>query len=190
MTRAPAVVERWGSVSRLFHWGMLVLFIGIVPLGLYMADLPLSKQKLKLYALHKSIGLTLLALAALRIVWRSTQRRPSLPAMPAWQQRAATSMHVALYALMFLVPLAGWLFNSAAGFPLQWFGQVNLPALVSANPGLKVLARELHEVGAWILVVFVTLHAAAALKHHFVDRDRTLALMTPGVKAPGTGVNP
>ena len=130
MAKVPAMVEKWGGMARLFHWGMLVLFIGIVPLGLYMADLPLSKQKLKLYALHKSIGLTLLALAALRLLWRSTQRRPSLPAMPAWQRHAATAMHVALYALMFLVPLAGWLFNSAAGFPLQWFGQVNLPALV------------------------------------------------------------
>jgi len=190
MTTVPAAVEKWGGISRLFHWGMLVLFVGVFPLGLYMADLPLSKQKLKLYALHKSIGLTLLGLAALRLLWRATQRRPRLPAMPAWQERAATGMHVSLYVLMFLVPLAGWLFNSAAGFPLQWFGQVNLPALVSANPGLKVLARGLHEVGAWILVSFVALHAAAALKHHFVDRDRTLALMTPGVRAPGTGVNP
>ncbi len=190
MATATTVPGRWGGLSRLFHWGMLGLFLVIVPLGLYMADLPLSKQKLKLYALHKSIGLTLLALAALRLLWRSTQRRPSLPPMPAWQERAASATHVALYALMFLVPLAGWLFNSAAGFPLQWFGQVNLPALVDANPALKSLAREAHELGAWTLVAFVALHAAAALKHHFIDRDRTLALMTPGVKAPGTGVDP
>jgi cytochrome b561 len=187
---AATAAEKWGAIARLFHWGMLVLLAGIFPLGLYMADLPLSRQKLKLYALHKSIGLTLLALAALRLLWRAGQRRPTLPAMPAWQQRAATAMHVALYALMFLVPLAGWLFNSAAGFPLQWFGQVNLPALAAANPGLKSLAHELHEVGAWTLAAFVALHAAAALKHHFIDRDRTLALMTPGVKAPRTGVNP
>lgn len=190
MTADSRIADRWGGISRTFHWGMLALFIVILPLGLYMADLPISRQKLKLYALHKSIGLTLLALAALRLLWRATRHRPALPPMPAWQRHAATVSHVGLYLLMFLVPLAGWLFNSAAGFPLQWFGWFNLPALVSANPGLKGLARELHEYGAWLLVAIVVVHAAAALKHHFVDHDRTLAMMTPGVKAPDSGAAP
>jgi len=180
----------WGSLARLFHWGMLLLFVVIIPIGLYMTELPLGMKKLKLYALHKSIGLSLLGLAALRLAWRSSERRPALPAMPPWQHRAASATHVLLYVLMFLVPITGWLFNSAAGFPLQWFGTINLPALTAQNPGLKAVARAMHETGVWLLVVLVVLHAAAALKHHFIDRDRTLSLMAPGIDAPRNGANP
>lgn len=185
-----STAARWGAVTRMFHWGMLLLFAATVPLGLYMTSLPMGAHKLKTYALHKSIGLTLLALAALRLLWRSTERRPTPPLMPAWQAHAASAAHVVLYALMFAVPITGWLFNSAAGFPLQWFGLANLPALTAPNPALKHLARGLHENGVWILVGVVALHAAAALKHHFVDRDRTLAQMLPGVNAPDSGVSP
>ena len=167
----------WGAVTRLFHWGMLLLFIGIISVGLYMTDLPLGPRKLKVYALHKSIGLTLLGLAVLRLLWRLGERRPALPPMPAWQVRAAGAMHVLLYALMFAIPLSGWLYNSAAGFPLQWFHLVNLPALAAADPALKATAKEIHEAGVATLLVLAGLHAAAAFKHHFVDRDNTLTAM-------------
>jgi cytochrome b561 len=169
----------WGALTRLFHWGMLLLFIGIVPLGFYMTDLPLGPGKLKVYALHKSIGLTLLGLAALRLAWRLGERRPAPAPMPAWQERAAGATHVLLYALMFVIPLSGWLFNSAAGFPLQWFHLFNLPALAAADPALKQTARAVHATGVFTLIAVVALHAAAALKHHFVDHDRTLAAMLP-----------
>jgi cytochrome b561 len=183
MTVRSTTIE-WGGVSRLLHWATFVLLTVLVPLGAYMADLPRSATKLRLYALHKSIGLTLFALVVLRVAWRLTERRPQLPAMPAWQRRAATVTHIALYVLMLAVPLAGWLFNSASGFPLQWFGLVNLPALASADPTLKSIAHELHEDGAWLLVGVVALHAAAAFKHHFIDRDYTLASMVPWLRAP------
>lgn len=169
----------WGAVTRLFHWGMLLLFIGIISVGFYMTDLPLGPKKLKVYALHKSIGLTLLGLAVLRLLWRLGERRPALPPMPAWQERAAAATHVALYVLMFVIPLSGWLYNSAAGFPLQWFHLVNLPALTAADPGLKAVAHEAHETGAITLIAIVLLHAAAALKHHFIDHDGTLRAMLP-----------
>jgi cytochrome b561 len=80
---------------------------------------------------------------------------------------------------MFAIPLSGWLYNSAAGFPLQWFHLVNLPALAAADPALKAAARQAHQTGVIALIVVVTLHAAGALKHHFVDRDRTLTAMLP-----------
>jgi len=169
----------WGAVTRLLHWGMLLLFIGIISVGFYMTDLPLGPKKLKVYAFHKSIGLTLLGLAALRLLWRLGERRPAPPPMPAWQERAAAVTHVLLYALMFVIPLSGWLYNSAAGFPLQWFHLVNLPSLTAADPGLKALAKEVHETGVFTLIAIVVLHAAAALKHHFVDRDSTLQAMLP-----------
>jgi cytochrome b561 len=166
---------------------MLALFAAMIPLGLYTTGLPLGVHKLRMYALHKSIGLTVLALAAVRLAWRAAERRPTLPPTPDWQRRAAQATHVPLYVLMLAIPVSGWLFNSAAGFPLQWFGTVNLPAIASASPALKRIARELHETGVWLLVVLVAMHAAAALKHHFVDRDRTLLLMLPWLRAPGTG---
>jgi cytochrome b561 len=170
---------RWGAVTRLFHWGMLLGFIGIISVGVYMTDLPMSPQKLKVYALHKSIGLSLLGLAALRLLWRLGDRRPAPAPMPAWQERAASATHVALYLLMFAIPLSGWLYNSAAGFPLQWFRLVNLPALTAADPGLKAFAHTAHVLGVLLLVAVAALHAAAALKHHFIDRDRTLTAMLP-----------
>ena len=178
---ARSTATRWGAVTRLFHWGMLLLFIGIISIGFYMTDLPLGPRKLKIYALHKSIGLTLLALASLRLVWRLGERRPALPPMPFWQERAAAATHVLLYVLMFAIPLSGWLYNSAAGFPLQWFHLVYLPALIAADPGLKGLAKEAHETGAVTLIAVVVLHAAAALKHHFIDRDGTLRAMLPWI---------
>jgi cytochrome b561 len=177
----------WGGLTRLLHWGMLALFATTMPLGWSMTDLPPGAHKVRLYALHKSIGLTLLALAVLRLAWRAAERRPELPPMPRWQTRAAGATHAVLYALMFAIPLSGWLFNSAAGFPLRWFGLVNLPSLSAPNPALKSLAHGIHETAVWALLALVALHLAAALKHHFVDRDRTLALMVPGVKAPGAG---
>jgi cytochrome b561 len=174
-----STVTAWGAVTRLFHWGMLVFYIGIISVGFYMTGLPLGPAKLKIYALHKSIGLTLLGLAALRLAWRATERRPALPAMPAWQARIEGATKVLLYALMFVIPLSGWLYNSAAGFPLQWFHLVNLPALAASDPALKALAKEVHETGVIVLIVLVAAHAAAALKHHFIDHDGTLAAMLP-----------
>jgi cytochrome b561 len=169
----------WGAVLRLFHWGMLLIYIGIIPVGFYMTGLPLGPWKLKVYALHKSIGLTLLGLAALRLLWRALERRPALPPMPAWQARVAAATKVLLYALMFVIPLSGWLYNSAAGFPLQWFHLVNLPALTASDPVLKVAAKEVHETAVIVLITLVVAHAAAALKHHFINRDGTLAAMLP-----------
>ncbi len=169
----------WGSVTRAFHWGMLLLLIGIVSVGYYMTGLPLGAAKLQIYALHKSIGLTLLALVILRALWRLSEQRPALPPMPIWQVRVAIGTHLLLYGLLFLMPLSGWLYNSASGFPLQWFHVLNLPALARADPHLKVLARSLHEIGAGALIGVVALHMRAALKHHFIDNDVTLRRMAP-----------
>lgn len=187
---ARSTASAWGGVARFLHWAMVALFATTIPLGLYMTGLPLGMNKLKLYALHKSIGLTLLGLAALRLAWRLADRRPEVPPMAVWQQRAAVVSHALLYALMVAVPITGWLFNSAAGFPLQWFGLANLPAIGPASPSLKAIAHQLHVGGVWLLVVLVAIHAAAAVKHHFVDRDRTLALMVPWLRAPSAREGP
>jgi cytochrome b561 len=177
-----STLKEWGTASRWLHWTFAIGLAVMVGLGLWMTGLPTGLRKVRIYSLHKSIGLTLLALVVIRLLWRLAERRPELPPMPLWQRRAAELVHFLLYALLFLIPLSGWLYNSLAGFPLQWFHLVNLPALHASDPTLKPVARDVHEMLAWVLVVFVAGHAAAALKHHFVDRDSTLHLMLPWLR--------
>src|SRR5690606_33526113 len=91
----------------------------------------------------------------------------------------ASLTHWALYALMFAIPISGWVFNSASGFPLQWFKQFNLPAIAARSEELAALSRQVHELGFWLLVLLVLAHAGAALFHHVVQRDDTLRRMLP-----------
>ncbi len=130
-------LDRWGPVSQAFHWLTVVLILVMAYLGLTMTDLPNSPHKIQVYALHKSIGLTLLALATLRLLWRLVAGRPEAVAgTPAWQERVARTTHVALYALLFAIPVSGWIVNSAAGFPLRWFGLVAVPSIAAKDEAL------------------------------------------------------
>jgi cytochrome b561 len=172
--------DRWGPVSQLLHWTIALLVVAMGALGLWMVELPNTPRKIEVYALHKSIGLTILALAALRLAWRLYAGAPAtLARLPRWQVRAASLTHAALYALLFAIPLSGWLFNAAAGYPLQWFGLFNLPRVVGRDESLQALAASLHEAGFWLLLVLVLVHAGAALHHHLFLQDDTLARMLP-----------
>jgi cytochrome b561 len=175
----------WSLPSRALHWVTVLLLLVQVPLGAFMDDLPKGAQKVRVFALHKSIGLTILALVLLRVLWRLLDQRPAKVPMPQWQSRASTTLQFMLYVLLFAVPLSGWAMNSAAGFPLQWFGLFNLPALTAADKGLHELLEALHGWFAWTLVVLATGHGAAALKHHFIDKDHTLRAMLPRRRATG-----
>ena len=167
-------------VSQAFHWLVVVLVLVMAYLGLTMTDLPNTPHKIRLYALHKSIGLTILVLVALRLLWRWYAGTPrSLDGVPRWQARVATATHWALYGLLFAMPLSGWLVNSTAGFPLQWFGLFNLPPIAAKNEAMHALTRSTHAFLFWTLVATVLLHAGAALHHHFVRRDGTLLRMLP-----------
>jgi cytochrome b561 len=172
--------ERWGRVSQLLHWLIVVLIVVMAYLGLTMTDLPNNPYKIRLYALHKSIGLSLLALVILRLLWRGYTGAPRpLPGIPAWQERVASLTHFALYVLLLAIPLTGWIFNSAAGFPMQWFGVVNLPALTGRSTALRELSGSWHELLFWALIVLALVHAAAAIYHHLFQHDATLARMLP-----------
>src|SRR5690349_4770176 len=105
-------LARWGWVSIALHWITVLAIIGLAIVGTQMHDLPTSLMKVKVYSLHKSIGLTVLALTAFRLVWRFVAGAPALPPMPKWQRLAAHASHVALYALLFAMPLSGWLLHS------------------------------------------------------------------------------
>lgn len=172
--------ERWGTVSQALHWLVAGLILLQGTLGIVMVAIPNSPDKIGLYALHKSIGLTVLALAALRLGWRLYAGAPSPPVgVPRWQHAAAWGSHQLLYGLLFALPLSGWLFNSAAGFPMQWFGLFNLPAIADADPALRAFSGSLHRWLFWLLVAVTLVHAAAAIHHHLVAGNSTLARMLP-----------
>lgn len=175
---------RYTRTAMAMHWLLAVALVGIFCVGLYMADLPFSPQRLKLYNWHKWAGITILALSLLRLIWRVTHRAPPLPlaveaAMPAWQRVAYQATHVAMYALFFIVPLVGWAYSSAAGFPVVLFGVLPLPDFVPAGKALAESIKPFHEFTAWALAVLVGLHVAAAIKHHFIDKDGLLQRMLP-----------
>ncbi|TLX23196.1 cytochrome b [Thermomonas fusca] len=170
----------WPALSKVLHWLIALLILAMAWLGLTMGEMPNGPDKIATYALHKSIGLSILALVALRLLWRLYAGAPAtLAGTPRWQERIAALTHLALYALLLALPLSGWLLNSAAGFPLQWFGVFNLPALAGRDEALHELAEQTHELLFWALAGLVVLHAAAALHHHLFLGDATLARMLP-----------
>jgi cytochrome b561 len=172
--------DRWGGVSQLLHWSIAILILVMAFLGLTMGDLPNGPDKIKTYALHKSIGITILAMVALRVLWRIYAGTPRpVPGSPHWQERIAALTHIAIYLLLFAMPISGWVLNSAAGFPLQWFGLFNLPYIVDKSHDLHELAEEAHEIMFWLLALLVVAHAGAAFYHHLFQRDDTLARMLP-----------
>ena len=177
--------SRYTATAIALHWLLAMALVGIFSVGLYMADLPFSPQRLKLYNWHKWAGVTILTLSVLRLLWRLTHKPPALPqsvtlGMPNWQLKAYHATHVLMYALFFTVPLVGWAYSSAAGFPIVLFGVLPLPDFVSVSKPLAELIKPWHQITAFALAGLVTLHVAAALKHHFFDKDGVLLRMMPG----------
>ncbi len=173
--------QRYTTVAIIFHWLIALLIIGAFTMGLVMTDMPgISPTKLKFYSWHKWAGVTILALAMLRLLWRLRHKAPPYPpTMPGWQQTAAHLLHGVLYLLMFAVPLSGYFYTLAAGFPVVYFGLVELPVLIAPNPALKPLLKAVH---FWLnmgLAAAVGAHVLAALKHQFIDRDGVLKRMLP-----------
>lgn len=175
-----ARVRRYTGVAITLHWLTALLILGSFVVGTYMVDLDLSPWKLKVYSWHKWIGVTIFLLVALRLAWRVTHRPPVLPAaMPAWQRHAAAITHAMLYLLMLAVPISGWVMSSAGGFPVVYLGVFQLPDLVAKDKALFELMKSVHFALNKTLLALVVLHVAAAVKHHYVDRDDVLARMVP-----------
>jgi cytochrome b561 len=176
---------RYGDVAITLHWVLALAIIGTFGVGLYMSGLPFSPLRVRLINYHKWAGITILALSALRMVWRLSHRPPPLPArvvaaMPRWQQAAHHGTHLALYLLFFVVPLFGWAYSSAVGLQIVWFGVLPLPDLLAVDKDLgNLVLKPLHRASAFVLGALVLLHVAAALKHQFVDKDGLLLRMWP-----------
>ncbi|MCU7374104.1 cytochrome b [Paucibacter sp. O1-1] len=170
---------RYNGLAIAFHWLLALAIVGAFGVGLYMVDQPFSMSRLKLYNWHKWAGVTILSLSALRLLWRLMRPVPAdLPA-PAWQRRASHWVHGLLYALFFAVPLAGWAYSSATGFPIVWFGLLPLPDFVAPNKALAETLKQTHKLLAYGLAALVVAHVAAALKHQFLDKDGLLLRMLP-----------
>jgi cytochrome b561 len=174
---STAAAERYTRPAVALHWLMALGLVGSIGVGLYMVELPFSPQRLKLYNWHKWAGILLLTLAVLRLLWRLTHRPPADLPMPAWQRLGAHGVHAALYALMFVVPLLGWAYSSAAGYPVVMFGVLPLPDWVHKDKALADLIKPWHAWMAWSLTALIVLHIAAGLKHHLIDRDGLLRRM-------------
>lgn len=172
-------VTRYTTTAIHLHWLIALALIGTFSLGLYMHELPLSPHKLKLYSWHKWAGVSIFLLVLVRLAWRLGHRPPELPAtMPAWQRQASTVVHGLLYVLMVAVPLSGWLMSSAKGFQTVWFGVLPLPDLVAKDEPLGEAFEAAHKLLNLSMATLVLAHVAAALKHHFIDRDDVLRRMS------------
>lgn len=177
--------SRYSTTAIVLHWLLAAALTTVFAVGIYMADLPFSPRRLQLYNWHKWAGVAILALSLLRLVWRVTHRPPDLPeamqaAMPQWQKVAHHGTHHALYLLFFAVPLLGWAYSSAAGFPIVFLGMVPLPDFVPASTALAEVFKPLHKLAALGMAALMVMHVAAALKHQWIDRDNLLARMWPG----------
>lgn len=173
---------RYSPPAILLHWLMALGLAANFALGLTMADMALSPEKLKFFSWHKWAGITLLGLVALRLIWRLLRQPPPMLPMPAWQQRSAAAVHGLMYLLMFAIPLSGWLMSSAAGIQVVYLGIFPLPDLVAKNKALFDLLKEVHESLNFTLLALVAVHLAGALKHHLMDGDATLSRMIPWMR--------
>jgi len=172
-------LTRYGALAQLFHWVIVVLIIAQFVLALRAEGLSPIK-KIGVLGTHKSIGITILVLAALRLAWRLFNPVPPQPrGIPRWQELAAHVSHFLLYALLFITPMLGWLMSSARAFSVSWFGLVQLPDLIEPNRATFERLKDWHEAMAFTLAAIAVLHLAAALKHHFFDRDDVLRRMLP-----------
>ncbi|HET6470348.1 MAG TPA: cytochrome b [Pseudomonadales bacterium] len=178
----------YGAVTQALHWVIAALIV----VQWVLAELAeaahhakathpaAALQELALLARHKSIGLTIFALAVVRLVWRFASPPPPLPAtMPRWQVRGAKLTHFAFYALLFLLPISGLVMSAAANFPVSYFGLFTIPNVVAPDESLVHVMKERHELLFNALVALAALHVAAALKHQFIDRDDVLRKMLP-----------
>jgi len=171
---------RYGLIAQLLHWGIVVLIVTQFVLAEQAEDATSLLKKAQTLTLHKNIGMTIFMLAVIRLLWRLANTTPApLPQIARWQQRIADITHWALYALILLTPLAGWLMSSAKSYSVSYFGWFTFPDLIAPNESSYETFHVVHEVLAFSILNLALLHIAAALKHHFWDKDNVLRRMLP-----------
>ncbi|WP_342235265.1 cytochrome b [Inquilinus sp. OTU3971] len=171
--------ERWGRVSIALHWTIAGLILLVqIPAGLTMNRVEPGLLQNILYDTHKMTGLTVFALAVVRLLWRWANPVPELPAdMPPWQAAAARVTHGLLYLLILAMPVSGFIYTATGGFPVPLFYLVNLADFVPVSKPVAAVAKAVHLNLIWVLLAVVLLHIAGALYHHLVRRDGVLRRM-------------
>ena len=173
--------DSWGALAKLFHWVMAALILAQIALGVMAASWRVSPTKIELFFWHKSTGMLILALVALRLLWRLANPAPELPSgIAAWERAAARLSHLLLYMLMIALPVTGWVVNSASNVPFRIFWLIPLPAIVAPDEPTADFAALVHGGLAALLALALVAHIGAALRHHFVKRNTVLIRMLPG----------
>jgi cytochrome b561 len=178
---------RYSALAQIFHWVIAALIVTQFVLARMSENLPLGVHKLALLARHKSVGMTVLMLAILRLLWRLKHTAPPLPAaMTRFERLAARGTHFAFYVLLFAMPLTGWMMSSAKNYSVSWFGLFTWPNLIGKNETAFDFLRSTHDLLSDVLFAIAVLHILAALKHHFWNRDDVLRRMLPVLKLDKT----
>ena len=175
--------ESWGALAKLFHWITAALVFGQIVLGWVAVCWRLSPLKADLYVWHKSLGMLTLTVVLLRLLWRMANPTPALPAdMPRWEFRCARASFILLYAILIAMPLTGWLLNSALNIPVLLFWTIPLPTLIAPDDAVTRMMSGAHLALFLLLAALLCVHIAAALRHHYVRRNKVLARMLPALR--------
>jgi cytochrome b561 len=179
MSEQP-VVHRYGALAQALHWIIAALIVTQFVIASMAEDLPAGMHKLALLARHKSVGMTVLMLAVVRLGWRLSNKPPALPqGMRGYEAALARFTHILFYLLLFAIPITGWLMSSAKGYTVSWFNLFSWPDLIPKGEAAFKILKSVHEIVATILFYVAILHILAALKHHFWDKDDVLRRMLP-----------
>jgi len=179
--------EHFGLVAKTLHWLTLILLIAAFTLAISMVNMPLSPRKLEFYSWHKWVGVTIFLVVLLRLAWRLANPVPPQPAAsPLWQRRLAALSHAALYTILIVMPITGWIMSSALNLPVVYLGLIHIPSPFGVDRALGETMKVVHLSLAVALLVLVAIHALAALYHHLVLRDDVLRRMLPWPTRAGT----
>ena len=168
--------SEYGLLSKALHWAMALIIITLLGVGIYMADLPTDTEEQKQYAyqffgLHKSFGVVALVLISVRIAWIRISPAPALPAVfEPKEKMIVKGLQGLLYILMIFVPLSGYLMSNAGGYPINFFGLAELPALIGKSKEIGGIAHEAHEIMGFAILGLIVLHVAGAVKHRLKDK--------------------
>lgn len=167
----------YGEIAKLFHWLMALLLVGMYLVAYTMINLSKSNLSNSLYAFHKGTGLLLLALVALRLAWRFINVQPGLlQATSIWQRHVANWTIIALYLLMFVIPITGFFAATLSNHAITFYGLFTIPALANNHTVAKFFSKS-HEIAAYLLILFFVLHVIAAFYHHLFLKDDVLIRM-------------
>ncbi len=171
--------EKYTRIAMVLHWLTAALVFALYGIGWYMVELPKGPARGETFALHKSIGLTVLVLTLARIGWRLTHPAPALPpAIGRWRIVLAHAVHLAFYVLLLLQPLSGYLSSSFSGYRTSWFG-LPLPYWGHENPPLNEFFTEIHVISSVGLLSLIALHILGALSHALQPGDALVKRMLP-----------